>query len=108
MSNAPENTSPFLPNKPKFVTKPGRNCCRSATAHELAGQEQDCETDVHNFDDEGDKEPELDDIWEANVMNQQDPKIGRYVGNKSGNKSSGFKKGQNQKCQAKEMQGTRS
>jgi len=42
------------------------------------------------------------------VTNQHDPKTGRHLGNKNGNKSTGFKKGQKQKRQANEMHGTRS
>jgi len=84
-------------------TRAGRNYRQSAATHEL-----DYETNAHNFDQEEDEEPDLDVIWEANalVMNQRDPKTGRYLGNQNGNKSSGFKKGQNQKRQANEMQGT--
>ena len=41
-------------------------------------------------------------------MNQRDPKTGRYLGNKSGNKSTGFKKTQNCKRQANQMQGNQS
>jgi len=74
---------------------------------EMVGKELDHETNVHDFDQEGDKESELNNIWEANVTNQQDPKTGRHLGNKNGNKSTGFKRGQNQKRQVNEMQGTR-
>jgi len=41
-------------------------------------------------------------------MNQHDPKTGRYLGNKNGNKSTGFKKTQNYKHQANQMQSTHS
>jgi len=41
-------------------------------------------------------------------MNQRDRKTCRCLGNENGNKSTGFKKGQNQKRQANEMQGSRS
>lgn len=63
-------------------THTGQNCHQSAAAHELAGQEQDCKTIVHDFDGKGDEEPQLKDISEANAMNQRDPKTGRYLGNK--------------------------
>ena len=39
-------------------------------------------------------------------MNQCNPKTGRYLGNGNGNKSTGFKKGQNKKRQANQLQGT--
>jgi len=45
---------------------------------------------------------------EVNVANQRDPKTGSCLGTGNGNTSAGFKKGQNQKRQANEMQGTRS
>ena len=41
----------------------GRNCRQSAAAHEL-----DCETNVHCFDQEEDKESDLDIIWEVNEL----------------------------------------
>ena len=82
----------------------GRNYCRGATTNVLIGEGQEYETNIHDFHEEGNVEDELDDIWEANVMNQQDPKTGRYLGNKS----TGFKKDQNQKHQVNEMQGTHS
>jgi len=41
-------------------------------------------------------------------MNQRDPTTDRYLGNRNGNKSTGFKKNQNQKRQVNQMQGTRS
>jgi len=86
------------------TTRTGCSCCQSAATHEV-----DYETNAHNFDQEGDNaDLKLDGIWEANVMNQRYPKTGRCLGNKSGNKSTGFKKSQNQKRQANEMQGTRS
>jgi len=55
-----------------------------------------------------DKEEDLDEWFEANVMNQRNPKTGRYLGNKNGNKSTGFKKTQNNKRQANQMQGNQS
>jgi len=81
----------------------GRNYRRNAATHEL-----DYEVNAHNFD--GDEEEDLDpDEWfEANVMNQRDPKTGRYLGNKNGNKSTGFKQTQNYKRQANQMQGNQS
>ena len=72
----------------------GPSHCRSASAHDLIKEGQECETNAHDFDEEGDIEDELSDIWEANVTNQHDPKTGPYLGNKSNNKSTGFKKGQ--------------
>ena len=86
----------------------GRNCCRSATVHDFIEEGQEYETNAHDFDEEGEVEVELCNIWEANVTNQSDQKTGRYIGNKSGNKGTGFKKGQNQKRQANEVQGTSS
>jgi len=41
-------------------------------------------------------------------MNQRDPNTGRYLGNKNGNKSTRFKKPQNTKRQANQMQGNQS
>jgi len=80
----------------------GRNYRRSAATHEL-----DYEINAHDFNqDEEDLDP--DEWFEANVMNQHDPKTGRYLGNKNGNKSTGFKKTQNYKRQANQMQGARS
>mgnify|MGYP000473183994 CR=1 FL=1 len=80
----------------------GRNCRRSAATHEL-----DYEIRAHDFDQ--DKEDLDPDKWfEANVMNQCGPKTGRHLGNKNGNKSTGFKKTQNYKRQANQMQGTHS
>jgi len=78
----------------------GRNCCRSAANHEL-----DYEVNAHNVDED---EESLEEWFEANVMNQRDPNAGRYLGNKNGNKSSRFKKPQNTKCQANQMQGNQS
>jgi len=89
-------------------TRTGHNCCQSAAAHDLFKEGQDCETNTHDFDEEGDVGDELSDTWEANATNQHDPKTGWHHGNKSGNNKTGFKKGQNQKRQASEMQGTRS
>jgi len=85
-----------------------RNCHQSTAAHYLAAEGQEHEKNIHDFDEEGDIEANLDDIWEANAMNQQDPKTGRHLGNKNSNRSTGFKKGQNKKHQANEMQRTRS
>jgi len=62
----------------------GCNYRWSAAAHEA-----DYETNAHNFDQDGDDaDLDLDTIWEANVMNQRNPKTGRYLGNRNGNKSS--------------------
>jgi len=41
-------------------------------------------------------------------MNQRDPKTGRYLGNRNGNKSTRFKRTQNSKRQANQMQGNQS
>ena len=41
-------------------------------------------------------------------MNQRDPNAGRCLGNKNGNKSTGFKNTQNYKRQANQMQGNQS
>jgi len=41
-------------------------------------------------------------------MNQHDPKTGRCIGNRNGNKSAGFKKTRNYKRQANQMQGNQS
>jgi len=80
----------------------GRNYRRSAATHEL-----DYEINAHDFDqDKEDLDPE--ESFEANVMNQHNPKTGRYLGNKNGNKDTGFKKTQNYKRQANQIQGTRS
>jgi len=79
----------------------GRNCRQSAANHEL-----DCEINAHNIDE--DEEEDLDEWFEANVMNQRDPKTGRCLGNRNGNKSTGFKKTQNNKRQANQMQGNQS
>jgi len=79
----------------------GRNCRRSAAKHEL-----DYEINAHDFDQ--DKEEDLDEWFEANVMNQRDPKTGRHLGKRNGNKSAGFKKTQNCKRQANQMQGNQS
>jgi len=79
----------------------GRNCRQSAANHEL-----DCEINAHDID--KDKEEDLDEWFEANVMNQRDPRTGRCLGNGNGNKSSGFKKIKNNKHQANEMQGNQS
>jgi len=77
-----ENASSFLPNKPKFMTT--RRAVQFAIVVEVLLL---IISSVHDFDDEGDEEPQLDDIWEANAMNQQDPKTGCCLGNKSCNKS---------------------
>jgi len=50
------------------------------------------------------QEEDLDEWFEANVMNQRDPKTGRCLGNRNGNKITGFKKTQNNKRQANQMQ----
>jgi len=71
----------------------GRNCHRSAANHEL-----DYEINAHDVDE--DEEEDLDEWFEANAMNQRDPKTGRCLGNRNGNKSTGFKKTQNYKRQA--------
>jgi len=63
----------------------GHNCRRSAANHEL-----DCEINAHDVDQ--DEEEDLDEWFEANVMNQRDPNTGGYLGNRNGNKSTGFKK----------------
>jgi len=41
-------------------------------------------------------------------MNQRDPKTGRHLGNRNGNRGAGFKKTQNNKRQANQMQGNQS
>jgi len=79
-----------------------RNYRQSAATHEL-----DYEINAHDFDqDKEDLDPE--EWFEANVMNQRDPKTGRYLGNKNGNKGTEFKKTQNYKRQANQMQGNHS
>jgi len=79
----------------------GRNCRQSAANHEL-----DYEINAHGF---GQDEEESPDEWfEVNVMNQRDPDAGRYLGNKNDNRSTGFKKTQNYKRQANQMQGSQS
>jgi len=78
----------------------GRNYRRSAANHEL-----DYEVNAHNVDED---EESLDEWFEANVMNQRDPKTGRYLGNRNGNKNTGFKKTQDNKRQANQMQGNQS
>ena len=79
----------------------GRNCRRSAADHEL-----DHEISAHDFDE--DEEEDLDKWFEANAMNQHNPKTGRHLGNRNGNKSAGFKKTQNNKRLANQMQGNQS
>jgi len=79
----------------------GRNYCRSASNHEL-----DYEINAHGVDQ--DQEEDLDEWFEANVMNQRDPKTGRCLGNRNDNKSTRFKKTQNNKRQANQMQGNQS
>jgi len=79
----------------------GRNYRRSAANHEL-----DYEINAHNVDQ--DEEEDLDEWFEANVMNQRNPNEGRYLGNNNGNKSTGFKNTQNYKRQANQMQGNQS
>jgi len=59
----------------------GRNCCGSAANHEL-----DYEINAHDVDQ--DEEEDLDEWFKANVMNQGNPKTGRHLGNRNGNKSS--------------------
>jgi len=78
----------------------GCNYRRSAANHEL-----DYEVNALNVDED---EEDLDKWFEANVMNQRDPKTCRYLGNRNGNKSTGFKKTQNNKRQANQMQGNQS
>jgi len=80
----------------------GRNYRRSAANHEL-----DYEINEHDFDQDQDEES-LKEWFEANLMNQRDPRTGRYLGNKNGNRSTGFKKTQNYKRQANQMQGNQS
>jgi len=80
----------------------GRNYRRSAATHEL-----DYEINAHDFD-EDKKDLNADEWFEANVMNQRDPKTSRYLGNKNGNKTTGFKKTQNYKRQANQMHGNQS
>ena len=79
----------------------GRNHCLKAANHEFH-----CEVNAHDVDEDEEWDPE--EWFEANVMNQRDPKTGRYLGNKNGNKSTGFKKTQNYKRQANQMQGNQS
>jgi len=81
----------------------GRNCCWSADTHEL-----DHEINAHDFDQDKEEDLDPDEWFEANVMNQRDPKTGRYLGNRNGNKSTGFKKIQNYKRQANQMQDNQS
>jgi len=86
---------------PVFGSRSGRNYRRNAANHEL-----DYEINAHNVDQ--DEEEDLDEWFEANVMNQRDPNAGRYLGNRNGNKSTGFKKTLNNKHQANQMQGNQS
>jgi len=79
----------------------GRNYRLKAANHEF-----DYEVNGHDVDE--DKEWDPEEWFEANVMNQRDPKTGRCLGNKNGNKSTGFKKTQNYKRQANQMQGNQS
>jgi len=79
----------------------GRNCRLKAANHEF-----NYEVNAHDVDE--DKEWDPEEWFEANVMNQRDPKTGRCLGNKNGNKSTGFKKTQNYKHQANKMQGNQS
>jgi len=81
----------------------GRNYRRSAAAHDL-----DYEVNAHDFDKDEEEDFDPDKWFEANVMKQRDPKTGRYLGNKNGNKSTGFEKTQNYKRQANQMQGNQS
>jgi len=78
----------------------GHNYRRSAANHEL-----DYEVNAHSVDED---EEDLDEWFEANVMNQRNPNTGRYLGNRNGNKSTGFKKTQNNKRQANQTQGNQS
>jgi len=66
----------------------GCNARRSAAIHET-----EYESNAHDFDPDDDADLDLDTILEVNVTSQRDPKTGRYLGNKGGNKSTGFKKG---------------
>jgi len=79
----------------------GHSYHQSAATHEL-----DYEINAHDFDQDEEEDLDPDEWFEANVMNQRDPKTGRYLGNRNGNKSTGFKKTQNYKRQANQMQGT--
>jgi len=81
----------------------GRNYRWSAANHEL-----DYEINAHYFDKDEEEDLNPDEWFEANVINQCNPKTGGYLGNRNGNKSTGFKKTQNYKCQANQMQGARS
>jgi len=80
----------------------GRNYRWSAATHEL-----DYEINAHDFD-QDEEDLNAEEWFEANVMNQRDPKTCHYLGNKNGNKSTGFKKTQNYKRQVNQMQGTHS
>jgi predicted DNA-binding protein (MmcQ/YjbR family) len=79
------------------------NYRRSAATHEL-----EYEINAHDFDQDEEEDLDPDEWFEAHVMNQRNPKTGRYLGNKNGNKSTGFKKTQNYKRQANQMQGNQS
>jgi len=79
----------------------GHNYRRSAANHEL-----NYEINAHDFNQ--DEEEDLDEWFEANVMNQPDPNAGHHLGNRNGNKSTGLKKTQNNKRQANQMQGNQS
>jgi len=67
-----------------------------------------CITIWFDFDQGEDEDFDPDEWFEANVMNQRDPNACRYLGNKNGNKNAGFKKTQNSKRQANQMQGNQS
>jgi len=79
------------------------NYRQSADAHKV-----DYEINAHDFDQDEKEDLDPEEWFKANVMNQRDPKTGRYLGNKNGNKSTGFKKTQNYKRQANQMQGNQS
>jgi len=81
----------------------GRNYRRSAANHEL-----NYEINAHNFDQDEDEDLDLDEWFKANVMNQRNPKTGRCLGIRNGNKSTRFKKTQNYKHQANQMQDNQS
>jgi len=66
-------------------TRGGRNCRRSAAAHEL-----NYETNAHDFNQDDDADFDLNTVLEANVIYQRNPKTGRCLDNRNGNKSAGF------------------
>jgi len=77
----------------------GRNYLRSAANYEI-----EYEVNAHDFDQDRDEDWDSDEWFEANVMNQRNPNTGHYLGNRNDNKSTGFKKTQNNKRQANQMQ----